>query len=161
MPCTEHISSTCDAGHKQSWKCGDRCPEICRKCKREAKLAKERQKQEMEAQERREIEEEREHLVRLDTINAKIAKECQAREDARLKLKENDLLTALIASRAELTVPPAPLVQASTLLTLRQMLPSPSNFFATASSMLSRLTDGALSNSATSESENNKSNAVP
>ena len=155
MPCTERISSICDAGHKQTWKCSDGRPKTCPKCEREAKLAKERQKQEIEAQKRREIEE-REHLARLDAINAQIAKELQAREDARLKQersqaikqKENDL-TALFASRAKPTSttvlpPPAPVVQTSTLSTLQQMLPSPSKIFATASSMLSRSTNSSL-----------------
>ena len=158
MPCTEHISSTCDAGHKQSWKCSDGRPKNCPKCERDAMLAKRRQEEEMEAQKRREIEQ-REHLARLDAIDAQISKEHQAREDARLKKersqaieqKENDL-AALIASRTEPTIPaspepsvlvsPAPVVQASTLLKLQQMLPSPSNLLATASSMLSRTMDG-------------------
>ena len=130
MPCTERVSSTCDAGHKQSWKCNDGRPKICSKCEREAKLAKERQEQEVEAQKRRETEQ-REHLARLDAINAKIDKEHQEREDARLKQersraikqKENDL-AALIASRAEPTVPaPIPIptpAEASALLKSQQ-----------------------------------------
>ena len=155
MPCTEHISSACIAGHEQSWTCSNRRPKICSKCEREAKLAKERQKQEIETQKRREIEE-REHLAKLDAINARIAKELQVREEARLKQergqaikqKENDL-TALIASPAIPTVPPppAPVEQASTLLTLQQMLPSPSKNLATASSILSRSTVSASSDS--------------
>jgi hypothetical protein len=156
MPCTERNSSFCDAGHKQSWKCSDGRPKTCPKCEREAKLAKERQEREIEAQRRRDIEQ-REHLARLDVINAQIDKEHQAQEDARLKqersqsikLKENDL-AALIASRAEPTVPavpdprhpPASAPEASTLSKLQQMLPSPSNLLATASSMLSRSIDG-------------------
>ena len=56
MPCTERISSICDAGHTQSWKCIDGRPKICAKCEREAKLAKEKQEQEIEAQKMREIE---------------------------------------------------------------------------------------------------------
>ena len=152
MPCSERISSTCDAGHKQSWKCSDGRPKTCPKCARDAKLAKQRQEREIEAQKRREIEQ-REHLARLDAITAQIDKENQAREDARLKQersqaikqKENDL-AALIASRAEPVVPavpapPAP-VEPSTLLKLQQMLPSPTKILASASSMLSPSTDG-------------------
>ena len=145
MPCTEHISSTCDAGHKQSWKCSDKRPKSCSKCEREAKLAKEKQKREIEEHKRQEIEE-REHLARMDDINARIAKELQAREQARLeqqrsqaiKQKEDDL-TALKASPTLPTVPapPAP-EEASTLSKLQQMLASPSKILATASSMLSR-----------------------
>ena len=165
MPCAERISSTCDAGHKQSWKCSDGRPKNCSKCERDAKLAKERQEQEIEAQKRREVEQ-REHLARLDAINAQIDKEHQAREDARLKKersqaikqKENDL-AALIASRAELTdtADPAPApVKTSTLLTSQQMLPSPSKNLATSSSTLSRSTDGrdvkTLSDNASSDS---------
>ena len=151
MPCSERISSTCDAGHKQSWICGDGRPKTCPKCEREAKLAKQRQEQEVEAQKRREIEQ-REHLARLDAINAQIEKENQAQQDARLKKersqaikqKENDLAALrLNASRAEPTVPPLPApVEPSTLSTLQQKLPSPSKILATASSMLSRSTDG-------------------
>ena len=170
MPCAEHISSTCDAGHKQSWKCADGRPKNCSKCERDAKLAIKRQEQEMEAQKRREIEQ-REHLARLDAIDAQIAKEHQAREDARLKQersqaikqKENDL-AALIASRAESTVPappapsvpasPAPVVQ-STLSTL----PSPSEVLATASSMPSRSTDGPGSDDVKTSSDNASSNS--
>ena len=153
MPCTEYISSACDAGHEQSWKCSDGRPKTCPKCEREAKLAKQRREREIEAQKRREAEE-REHLTQLDSINAQIAKELQAREEARLKQersqaikqKENDL-NALISSPAIPSVPPpAPVVQ-SPLLTLQQMLPSPSKFFASASSMLSRSTVGASSDS--------------
>ena len=126
MPCTERVSSTCDAGHKQSWKCNDGRPKICPKCEREAKLAKERQEREIEAQKRREIEQ-REHLARLDAIDAKINKEHQAREDARLKQerlqaikqKENDL-AALIASRPKPTVPAPVPAEASALLKLQQ-----------------------------------------
>ena len=154
MPCAERNSSICDAGHKQSWKCSDGRPKTCPKCEREVKLAKLRQEQEVEAQKRREIDQ-REHLTRLDAINAQIDKEHQAREDARLKQersqaikqKENDL-AALIASRIEPTVPtvaanpdPSAPVAASLLSKLQQKLPSPSSFLATASSMLS-LTDG-------------------
>jgi hypothetical protein len=155
MPCTEHNSLTCDAGHKQSWKCSDGRPKTCSRCEREAKLAKEKQKQEIEAQKRREIEE-REHLTRLDAINARIAKELQAREEARLKQersqaikqKENDL-SALIASPTTPSVPPppTPVEQASPLSALQQMLPSPSKIFA---SMLSRSTVGASSDSSSS-----------
>jgi hypothetical protein len=109
-------------------------------------LAKERQEQAVEALKRLEIEQ-RTHLrlARLKAINAQIVKERQAREDARLqqersqalKQKKDDL-TAFFASRAEPTVPapPAPAVQASTLLTLQQMLPSPSKILATASNLL-------------------------
>ena len=153
MPCMEYISSTCDAGHKQSWMCSDGRPK-CPKCERETKLAKERQEQEIDAQKRRETEQ-RAHLARMDALNAQIAKEHQAQEDARLerersqaiKQKENDL-AALIASRVEPTVPvlaaqPVPsAVQVSTLSTLQQMLPSPSKILASASSILSRSTDG-------------------
>jgi hypothetical protein len=138
-------------------------------------LAIKRQEQEMEAQKRREIEQ-REHLARLDAIDAQIAKEHQAREDARLeqersqaiKQKENDL-AALIASRAEPMVPappapsvpappPAPVVQ-STLSTLQQMLPSPSEILATASSMLSRSTDGPGSDDVKTSSDKASSNS--
>ena len=151
MPCTERISSLCDAGHKQSWKCSDGPPKTCPKCERDAKLAKQRQEREIEAQKRREIEQ-REHLARMDAINAQIDKENQAREDERLKRersqaikqKENDL-AALVASRSEpmvpaVSTPPAP-VEPSTLLASQQMLPSPTKNLATASSLLS-LTDG-------------------
>jgi hypothetical protein len=131
-------------------------------------LAKKKQEQEIEAQKRREIEQ-RAHLARLDAIEAQIAKEHQAREDARLKKersqaikqKEDDL-NALIASRAEPTVPhppvsapPAPVVQSSTLLTSQQKLPSPSEISATASSMLSQLPGrdvGTLPDNASSNS---------
>ena len=151
MPCTERISSTCDAGHKQSWKCSDGRPKTCSKCERDARLAKQRQEQEIEAQKRREIEQ-REHLARLDAIDAQIEKERQALEDARLKQersqaikhKERDL-EALIASRAErnaVPTTPAP-VEPSTF--------SPSTILKTASSMLSRSKDrsdsGPLNNS--------------
>ena len=157
MPCTELFSSTCDGGHKQSWKCSDGRPKTCPKCEREAKLAKERQKQEIEAQKRREIEDQ-EHLARLDAIDAQMTKELRARQDARLKQersqaikqKEDDL-TALCASRTEPVVPPppAPVKPAPTLSTLQQMLPSPSKIFATASSMLSLSTIGASSKATT------------
>ena len=149
MPCTEYNSATCDAGHKRSWKCSDGRSKSCPKCEREAKLVRENQKQEIEARNRREIEE-REHLTRLDAINARIAKELQAREEARLKeqrsqaikQKENDL-SALIASPIPSAPPlPAPVVQSSSLSALQQMLPSPSKFF----SMLSRSTVGSSSN---------------
>ena len=152
MPCTEHISSSCDAGHKQSWKCSDGRPKICPKCEREAKLAKEKQKQEIETQKRREIEE-REHLAKLDAINARIAKELQAREEARLKQersqaieqKENDLSTLMSSPTIPaVPPPPVPVVQPSALSSLQQMLPSPSKFFG---SMLSRSTVGASSDS--------------
>ena len=152
MPCTEHNSSACDAGHKQSWTCSDGRPKNCPKCEREAKLAKKRQEQEIEAQKRRETEE-REHLAKLDDINARIDKEIRAREEARLKQersqainqKENDL-NALITSPAIPTVPPspAPVVQGSTLSTLQQMLPSPSKIL---SNILARSTVGASSDS--------------
>ena len=153
MPCMERISSTCDAGHKQSWKCSDGRPKSCPKCEREAKLAKERQEQEMAAQKRRETEQ-RVHLARIDALNAQIAKEHQAREDARLEQERSqaikqkeDELAALIVSRPEPTVPapvaqPVPVVQASTLSTLQQVLPSPSKILASASNMLSRSMDG-------------------
>ena len=171
MPCTEHISSSCDAGHKQSWKCSDGRPKICPKCEREAKLAKEKLKQEIEAEKRREIEE-REHLAEMDAINARIAQEIQAREEARLKQersqaikqRENDLST-LIASPTIPSVPPppAPEVQESTLSAFQQMLPSPSKIFA---SMLSRSTVGASSNSsspakAKTTSQMSSSSATP
>jgi len=159
MPCAERISSICDAGHKQSWMCSDGRPKTCPKCEREAKLAKRRQEQEVEAQKRREIEQ-REHLAHLDAINAQIDKENQAREDARLKQersraikqKENDL-AALIASRAESTVatPPAT-AEALALLKSQQMLPSPSEFPATASSMLDGRDVKTPSDNATSNS---------
>jgi hypothetical protein len=87
MPCSERLSSTCDAGHKRSWKCSDGPPKICSECKREARLAKEKQEQELEEQKRREIEE-REYLARLYAVNTQ---------------------TALIASPAKpTTVPAAP-----------------------------------------------------
>ena len=148
MPCTERISSTCDAGHKQSWKCSDGLPKTCPRCERDAKLAKQRQEQEIEAQKRREIEQ-REHLARLDALNAQIDKENQAKEDARLKQersqaikqKENDL-AALIASRAEPTPASPASAEALALLKSQQMLPSPSKYLATGSSMLSPPTDG-------------------
>ena len=72
MPCMERISSTCDAGHTQSWKCSNGRPKFCSECNREAKLAKERQEQEIEAQKRREIEQQ-EQQAYLDAINAQIA----------------------------------------------------------------------------------------
>jgi hypothetical protein len=103
MPCMERISSTCDdGGHTQSWKCIDGRPKICSKCEREAKLEKERREKEIEAQKKREIEQ-GEQLAYLDAVNAQIAniKHAQAIK------KENDL-TALIASRAEPTVPIPP-----------------------------------------------------
>ena len=151
MPCAERISSTCDAGHKQSWKCSDGPPKTCPKCEREDKLAKQRQEQEIEAQKRREIEQ-REHLARLDAINSEIEKEKQAREDERLKKerlqaikqKEKDL-AALRASHAQPTVPavpPTPAPVEPLLLKSQQMLPSPSDILATTSSMLSGSTDG-------------------
>ena len=126
MPCTENVSSTCLVGHKQTWKCKDGRPQNCRGCERDARLAKERQKQEIDAQKRRETEQ-RAHLARMDAINAEIAKEHQAQEDARLKQersqaikqKEDDL-AALIASRT-MPMVPAPsvlVVQASTLSTM-------------------------------------------
>ena len=89
MPCAEHISSTCDAGHKQSWKCSEGPPKSCPKCERDAKLAKRRQEEEIEAQKMREIEQ-REHLARLDALNTSIAKEHQVLEDARLKQEPSD-----------------------------------------------------------------------
>lgn len=98
MPCTERISSICDAGHTQSWKCIDRPPKICSKCEREAKLAKERQEQEIEAQKKREIEQQ-EQQAYLDAVNAQIADIKQARLKQEGLQKENDL-TALIASGA-------------------------------------------------------------
>jgi hypothetical protein len=112
MPCTERISSACEAGHRQSWNCIDGRPKFCSKCEREAKLAKERQEQEIEAQKRREIEQ-REQLGYLDAINAQIAHikhtRCFMQERLQdIKQKENDLITALIASRAEPTDPAFP-----------------------------------------------------
>ncbi|KAF8806261.1 P-loop containing nucleoside triphosphate hydrolase protein [Phlegmacium glaucopus] len=154
MTCTENFSSTCDAGHPRAWKCSDGPPKSCAKCEREAKLAKERQEQDLDAQKRRDAEQ-RAHLARLDALNAEITKEQQAREDERLgqersraiKQKEDDL-AALIASRAEPTVPapsvPTPSVpaaQASTLSTLQRML-SGSEIIASVSGMLSRSTGG-------------------
>jgi hypothetical protein len=146
MPCTERISSICDAGHKQSWKCSDGRPKTCPKCERDAKLAKRRQEQEIEAQKRREIEQQK-HLARLDDIDAQIDKERQALEDARLKQerskaieqKERDLAT-LIASRAEGTVPAVP--GPSTPAPVEPSTFSPSKNLTTASSTLSRSTDG-------------------
>ena len=87
MPCMERISSTCDdAGHTQSWKCNDGRPKICSKCERKAKLEKERQEQEIEAQKRREVEH-LDQLAYLAAINAQIVriKHAQAVEQ-----KEND-----------------------------------------------------------------------
>ena len=147
MGCKESISSTCDAGHKQSWKCGDGRPKSCQKCEREAKLAKERQEREIEAQKRREIEQ-RAHLARMDALNAEIAKEHRAREDARLdqeraqaiKQKEDEL-AALNATRAKPTAPAPVQTRSPTLSTLQQMSP-PFNISATASAILSRSTDG-------------------
>ena len=167
MPCAERISSICDAGHKQSWKCSDGRPKTCPKCEREVKLAKQRQDQEIEAQKRREIEQ-REHLARLDAINAQIDKEHQAREDTRLKQerlqaikqKESDL-AALIASRAEPTVPavpptPAP-VEPSTLLKLQQMMPSPSKNLPAISNIM--LDGRDVKTSSESASDNASSNS--
>jgi len=149
MPCAEYLSSTCDTGHLQSWKCSDGPPKSCAKCEREVRLAKERQKQDLDAQKRREAEQ-RAHLARLDALNAEIAKEHQTREDTRLeqersraiKQKEDDL-AALIASRADPTVPApsVPAAQPSTLSTLQHIL-SPSKILATASDLLSRSMDG-------------------
>ena len=116
MPCTERISSNCDAGHTQSWKCIDGRPEICSKCEREAKLAKERQEQEIESQKKREIEQQ-EQLAYLNAVNAQIAeikRERLKQESSQAIKKENDL-TALIASGAEPTVP-APLATGKVLL---------------------------------------------
>ena len=110
MPCMERISSICDAGHTQSWKCIDGRPKICSKCEREAKLEKERQEQEIEAQKRREIEEQ-EQLAYLDAVKAQIASIKAARlkqeYSQAIKQNENDL-TALVAYRAELTIPALP-----------------------------------------------------
>ena len=131
MRCTEYFSSTCNAGHKQSWKCGDGRLKSCTKCEREAKLAKERQEQEIDAQKKRESQQQA-HLAQMDVLNAQINKERQAREDARLeqerlqaiKQKEDDLAT-LRAQRS----------------TWQQML-SPSKILATASDIFSRTADG-------------------
>lgn len=130
MPCTEYLSSICDAGHKQSWKCSDKRSKSCTTCEREAKLAREKQKRDLDAQQKRD-EEQRAHLARMDDLDAQIAQEHQAREDARLtqerlqaiKQKENDLA----AQRAQTS-------------TWQQML-SPSKLLATASGILSRPTD--------------------
>jgi hypothetical protein len=105
MPCTERISSNCNAGHTQSWKCIDGRPMICSKCEHEARLAKEKQEQEVEAQKRREIEQQ-EQLAYLDAVNAQIANIKRAKQEGlqAIKQKENGL-TALIASSAEPTVP--------------------------------------------------------
>lgn len=142
MPCTEYLSSICDAGHKQSWKCGDRRSKSCPTCEREAKLARAKQKRDLDAQQKRD-EEQRVHLAHMDALDAQIAQEHRAREDARLaqersqaiKQKENDLA----AQRAQRT-DAAPSVSTTQTSTWQQMW-SPSKLLATASGILSRPTD--------------------
>lgn len=107
MPCTERISSICDVGHTNSWRCIDGRPKICSKCEHEAKLTKEKQEQGLEAQKGREIEQQ-EQQAYLDAVNAQIADIKKARlkqEGSQVyKQKKNDL-ASLIASSAEPTDP--------------------------------------------------------
>jgi ATPase family associated with various cellular activities (AAA)/AAA lid domain len=126
MQCEHIMHTNCSKGHQQQWKCHSGPPPVCDKCDREAKLAEKKKREDFSLQEKRDAEQQL-HARRLAEIDAKIASEMQARQDARLteererviRQREKDLevVTSLAAPKSPIASaatpqvkPPPPLV---------------------------------------------------
>lgn len=104
----------CSNGHPRSAKCSNPVPASCRRCDREAKVAKEKLEREAEQKRRQEAEQQR-HLERMDALDAQIAAARQAKEDVlrteslanAVKQKEADLAEMLAQSQASANVGPS------------------------------------------------------
>ncbi|KAJ7494734.1 P-loop containing nucleoside triphosphate hydrolase protein [Mycena galericulata] len=116
MPCKQVITWKCDKGHDQSQECRSysTLPNRCTKCASDAKKAKAKSKREAEQLERRQRQEAEQlaHEERIAEVNAKIAREEQASQDARLaeerehalRQKQKDLQDAATRARQRQSV---------------------------------------------------------
>lgn len=123
MKCKVPSSSRCADGHLLSFDCASGPPATCLKCSREAELAKKKKEEEMLANNRRDAEQ-REHLKKMDELEAQIAAAIRAKEDARLaneradalRQKQVDLDTILQSNHAPTANVPSPAITTSTIL---------------------------------------------
>lgn len=98
MTCAVEINMPCSNGHPRSAKCSDPLPASCRRCDREAKVAKEKFEREAEQKRRQEAEQQR-HLERMDALDAQIAAIRQAKEDM---LRSESLANAVKQKEADI-----------------------------------------------------------
>ncbi|KAH8103940.1 P-loop containing nucleoside triphosphate hydrolase protein [Cristinia sonorae] len=98
MKCEVVVQARCFNGHSQPYKCGDGPALTCAKCEREARLARERQEEELRETQRRETEQ-REHLRRIDEIDKQITAARQQQEDKR---SAKDRANALLQKQQDL-----------------------------------------------------------
>ncbi|KAJ7756428.1 P-loop containing nucleoside triphosphate hydrolase protein [Mycena maculata] len=118
MPCRQSITWKCEKGHDQSQECRlySKSPNRCNKCANDAKKAQAKSKREAEQFERKQRQEAEQlaHEEHMAEINAKIAREEQVQQDARLaeerayalKQKQKDLQDAATRARQPQSPPP-------------------------------------------------------
>ena len=77
------MSSLCTDGHPLHWRCSRGPPQVCSKCERAKKLAKEHKEQEQAAKERRDAEQ-KAHFEAMDALNDQIERTRQRRAEEQL-----------------------------------------------------------------------------
>ncbi|KAL9110261.1 MAG: hypothetical protein Q9227_005168 [Pyrenula ochraceoflavens] len=81
IPCKQIMRQNCPQGHKMSWQCHQKQPEVCPKCESERKAREKRQKQEYELELQRE-ERQRQYAKTLADIDDQIRHRQQVLKDA-------------------------------------------------------------------------------